>query len=102
MSFAKDDSNKDDSVLLAQGIMPVWYKYADVKVLCNSRFYYGTVYVCRQNNTTYMKLKLVNGQEFTDIEACSYYGVPRGEVADASRDRYYNFCAGGKYYFYLN
>ena len=102
-SFAKEDSysNKGESILLAQGIMPVWQKYADVKVLCDQKFYMGTVYICQQNHTTYVKLK-VNGQEFTDIETCSYYGIPRGELADTSRDRYYNYCAAGKYYFYLH
>ena len=100
-AFATESSSQNDgSTLLAQNQMPVWQKYADVKVLCNNNFYRGTVYVCRQNNTTYMKLK-VNGQEFTDIETCSYNGRPRGEVSDASRDSYYNYCAGGKYYFYL-
>lgn len=101
VSFATESSSQyDDSALLAQNQMPVWQEYARVKVLCNNSFYSGTVYVCRQNNTTYMKLK-VNGQEFTDISTCSYNGRPRGESSDAAKDRYYNYCAGGKYYFYL-
>lgn len=100
-AFATESSFQNDgSTLLAQNQMPVWKEYARVKVLCGNNFYSGTVYICRQNNTTYMKLK-VNGQEFTDISNCSYNGRPRGEVSDANRDRYYNYCAGGKYYFYL-
>lgn len=100
ISFANEDADRDESILLAQGMMPIWQKYADVKVLCNQKFYIGTVFICQQNYTTYMKLK-VNGQEFTDIETCSYYGIPRGELSDITRDRYYNYCAAGKYYFYL-
>ena len=98
--FPKESSKEDGSLLLAQNQKPVWREYARVKVLFNNTFYGGTVYVCRQNNSTYMMLK-VNGQELTDITTCAYNGRARGEVSDVARDRYYNYCAGGRYYFYL-
>ena len=99
--FANSISNEscEKEVLYAQAPQ-MWQKVANVTAykIDGSQRSSATVYACRQNGWTYLKLVLANGTEITNVSQGEYY--PRFSYNDgtSSQRNVFHYKAGDWYF----